>query len=69
MKRKRCKICGKPLCIYNNTGECYFHNEDPNSYEKPSIYDNKFTSGRCGNSARYTQLVEKGTKVSECLLF
>lgn len=27
MKRKRCRICGKGLCIYNKTGECYHHND------------------------------------------
>ena len=61
MEREKCKICGKPLSFYNNTGECYYHNEDPKNYERFSSFeDNKFTSGKCGNLAWYTQLLEEG---------
>jgi len=59
--REKCRICGKPLSIYNNSGECYFHNEDPKNYGRFSSFEfYEFNGRRSGNLALHTQLVEEG---------
>lgn len=56
-KRAKCRICGKSLSIYNRTKECFYHNEDPDSWP----WRNKITfGGMCGNNAWTTQLREEG---------
>jgi hypothetical protein len=54
----KCRICNKELCIHNRTGECYYHNENPEYIRDPSRCS--CSGGKCGNYARYTQLLEEG---------
>lgn len=56
-KRKKCKICGKSLSIYNHTGQCFYHSENPKNWPHKSKI---FFGGVCGNKTRNVQLTEKG---------
>jgi len=55
----KCRICNKELSIYNESGGCYYHNEEPDSIV--SIFKVVISGGICGNHTRYTQMMENGS--------